>query len=154
MRHARFGESRPSQSASCFDMRTGHHNFSIIRSAPSRSRQWLAKTWDWSSSERNGSYFCFISYSSKNQAFAERLYNELQGKGVRCWYAPEDLKIGERIRVGIDEAIRVHDKLLLVLSKHSVASDWVEKDETRRSLACNSRASAKPAQLGEAAEEL
>jgi hypothetical protein len=35
---------------------------------------------------------------------------------------------GPRFRVGIDEAIRVHDKLLLVLSKNSVASDWVEKE--------------------------
>ncbi len=73
-------------------------------------------------------YSCFISYSSRDQAFAERLYADLQGKGVRCWYAPEDLKIGEKIRVGIDESIRIHDKLLLVLSKNSVASDWVEKE--------------------------
>ena len=73
-------------------------------------------------------YSCFISYSSKDQPFAERLYADLQGKGVRCWYAPEDLKIGEKIRVGIDESIRIHDKLLLVLSKNSVASDWVEKE--------------------------
>ncbi len=73
-------------------------------------------------------YSCFISYSSKDQPFAERLYADLQGKGVRCWHAPEDLKIGEKIRVGIDESIRIHDKLLLVLSKNSVASDWVEKE--------------------------
>jgi hypothetical protein len=73
-------------------------------------------------------YSCFISYSSKNQPFAERLRADLRQKGVPCWFAPEDLKIGERIRVGIDEAIRVHDKLLLILSKYSVASDWVEKE--------------------------
>jgi hypothetical protein len=52
----------------------------------------------------------------------------LQCKGVRCWYAPEDLKWGEKIRIGIDQSIRVHDKLLLVLSKHSVQSEWVEKE--------------------------
>lgn len=70
----------------------------------------------------------FISYSSKDQRFAGRLYADLQNKGVRCWMATEDLKIGEKIRLGIDEAIRMHDKLLLVLSKHSVASDWVEQE--------------------------
>jgi uncharacterized protein YjbI with pentapeptide repeats len=32
-------------------------------------------------------YSCFISYSNQDQEFAERLYNDLQGKGVRCWYA-------------------------------------------------------------------
>jgi hypothetical protein len=73
-------------------------------------------------------YKCFISYSNKDQKFADRLYADLQNKGVRCWLATEDLKIGDRIRVGIDEAIRMHDKLLLVLSKHSVASNWVEQE--------------------------
>ena len=73
-------------------------------------------------------YSCFISYASKDHAFAERLYADLQSKGVRCWFAPEDLKIGDRIRPRIDETIRVYDKLLLVLSKTSVASQWVEQE--------------------------
>jgi hypothetical protein len=73
-------------------------------------------------------YSAFISYSSKDEALAKRLHADLQAAGVRCWYAPHDLPIGARIRVGIDEAIRLHDKLLLLLSKHSVASDWVEKE--------------------------
>jgi TIR domain-containing protein/pentapeptide repeat protein len=73
-------------------------------------------------------YSCFISYSSKDDAFAKRLYADLQSNHVRCWFAPEDLKIGDRIRTGIDEAIRVHDKLLLILSKSSVASGWVERE--------------------------
>ena len=73
-------------------------------------------------------YSCFISYSSKDEAFAKRLYADLQSNNVRCWFAPEDLKWGERIRTGIDEAIRLYDKLLLVLSKHSLASGWVERE--------------------------
>lgn len=73
-------------------------------------------------------YSCLISYSSKDQAFVERLYSDLRGKRVRCWYAPEDLRIGAKIRVGIDESIRVHDKLLLILSKNSIESEWVEKE--------------------------
>jgi hypothetical protein len=71
-------------------------------------------------------YSCFISYSSKDQSFAERLHTDLQNKGVRCWFATEDLKIGAEIRTGIDESIRVHDKLLLVLSETSVKSQWVQ----------------------------
>lgn len=73
-------------------------------------------------------YSCFISYSSKDEELAQRLYADLQSKGVRCWFAPEDLKIGERFRRRIDEVIRVHDKLLLILSENSVASSWVEKE--------------------------
>lgn len=73
-------------------------------------------------------YTVFISYSSKNHDFAERLYGDLQTKGVRCWFAPEDLKWGDQIRPRIDESIRLYDKLLLVLSAHSVASQWVEQE--------------------------
>ena len=71
-------------------------------------------------------YTCFISYSSRDQDFADRLYADLQSKGVRCWFAPEDMKIGDKIRQRIDESIRLYDKLLLILSAHSVASWWVE----------------------------
>jgi hypothetical protein len=47
---------------------------------------------------------------------------------VSCWFAPEDLKIGDEIRPKIDEAIRIHDKLLIVLSENSVGSPWVKKE--------------------------
>lgn len=73
-------------------------------------------------------YSCFISYSSKDQDFAERLHADLQAKGVRCWFAPEDLKIGDPFRQRIDDAIRRYDKLLVVLSETSVASSWVESE--------------------------
>jgi TIR domain/Pentapeptide repeats (8 copies) len=73
-------------------------------------------------------YSCFISYSSKDDDFAHRLHADLQDKGIRCWFAPEDMKIGDRIRTRIDEVIRLHEKLLLVLSANSINSDWVEKE--------------------------
>jgi uncharacterized protein YjbI with pentapeptide repeats len=52
-------------------------------------------------------YSCFISYSSKDQAFAERLHADLQNKGVRCWFAPHDMPIGAKIIDALDEAIRL-----------------------------------------------
>jgi hypothetical protein len=73
-------------------------------------------------------YSCFISYSSKDQNFADCLYTDLQNKGVRCWYAPEDMKVGDKIRQRIDQSIRVHDKLLLILSENSINSEWVEDE--------------------------
>jgi hypothetical protein len=73
-------------------------------------------------------YSCFISYSTKDQEFAHRLHADLQAKGVRCWFAPDDLKIGDRFRLRIDESIRVYDKLMVVLSANSIHSEWVEKE--------------------------
>jgi uncharacterized protein YjbI with pentapeptide repeats len=73
-------------------------------------------------------YSCFLSYSSKDDDFARRLYNDLQGKKISTWWAPEDLKIGDRFRSRIDESIRIHDKVVLILSANSVTSDWVETE--------------------------
>ena len=69
---------------------------------------------------------CFISHSSKDLEFAEKLYSDLQNKGVRCWFAPEDLKIGDKTWDSIYHYIRMRDKVLLILSEDSISSDWVE----------------------------
>ncbi len=74
------------------------------------------------------SYSVFISYSSQDEAFAQRLYADLQDNGVRCWYAPEDMKSGQKIHEQIDRAIQAHDRLLLVLSEKSMASEWVKTE--------------------------
>jgi hypothetical protein len=71
---------------------------------------------------------CFISYATVDQEFVSRLYNQLRAHGIECWYAQEDLKIGDPIRQRIQEAIRVCDKLILVLSNQSVRSNWVEQE--------------------------
>jgi uncharacterized protein YjbI with pentapeptide repeats len=76
-------------------------------------------------------YSCFISYASADEAFARRLHADLQDKGVRCWFAPEDMKIGAKILDTLDDAIRLRDKVLLVLSEASIASEWVEDEVTK-----------------------
>ena len=73
-------------------------------------------------------YSCFISYSTKDQDFADRLYADLQNKGVRCWFAPHDVQGGRKLHEQIDEAIRLHDKLLLILSPYSMESEWVKTE--------------------------
>ena len=42
-------------------------------------------------------YSCFISYSSQDDAFAQRLYADLQAKNVRYWKFDEDAKWGEPV---------------------------------------------------------
>jgi hypothetical protein len=79
-------------------------------------------------------YSCFISHSSKDKDFADRIYADLQNNGVRCWFAPHDLPIGAKTWDAIDEAIKLRDKLLLILSNDSIESDWVE-DEVQKAFA-------------------
>jgi hypothetical protein len=71
---------------------------------------------------------CFISYSSKDQEFAKRLRTDLFNQGVRCYYAAEDIQGGRKIHEQIDQAIRSHKRLLLVLSAHSMQSEWVKTE--------------------------
>ena len=73
-------------------------------------------------------YSVFLSHSSKDDDFARRLHADLQSAKVRVWFVPEDMKIGDRIRESIYESIRLYDKLIVVLSENSVASDWVETE--------------------------
>jgi hypothetical protein len=68
---------------------------------------------------------CFISYSHQDVDFATQLHSSLQEYGIRCWFAPEDMQGGKKIHTQINEAIRTHEKLILVLSDHSMQSDWV-----------------------------
>jgi hypothetical protein len=55
-------------------------------------------------------------------------------EGVRCWFAPHDLPWGAKTWDTIDEAIRLREKVLLILSKRAIASDWVE-DEVAKAYA-------------------
>jgi uncharacterized protein YjbI with pentapeptide repeats len=78
-------------------------------------------------------YSCFISYNSKDHEFSQRLHDDLQNNGVRCWFAPEDMKIGDEFRSAIGKEIRIRDKLLIILSENSVRSEWVG-DEVEKAL--------------------
>jgi hypothetical protein len=91
----------------------------------------LYDDWDGGLLNAAGRYCsCFISYSAKDQRFVERLYRDLRKNGVRCWFAPHDMPISAKILDEVNAAIRVREKVLLVLSKAAIGSDWVEDEVT------------------------
>src|ERR1035441_364043 len=67
----------------------------------------------------------FISYASKDEEFAQRLHKRLTEAGIRVWFAPEDLKGGEKLHEQLFSNIDNYDRLLLVLSPTSLQSAWV-----------------------------
>lgn len=75
-------------------------------------------------------YSCFISYAEKelDSEFARRLHADLVANEVRTWFAPHDMKTGQEIRQTIDDAIKLRDKVVLVLSMNSINSNWVKKE--------------------------
>jgi hypothetical protein len=70
-------------------------------------------------------YSCFISYSHKDEEFAKRLHSRMRQERLRVWFAPEDVKGGQKLHEQLERAIQMHDRLLLVLSESSMQSEWV-----------------------------
>jgi uncharacterized protein YjbI with pentapeptide repeats len=73
-------------------------------------------------------YTCFISYNQKDEEFAKHLHAHLRKAGIPVWFAPENLNPGGKLKEQIEQAIRLHQKLLLVLSEHSINSEWVKTE--------------------------
>jgi uncharacterized protein YjbI with pentapeptide repeats len=69
----------------------------------------------------------FISYSHADKEFVDHIDISLTEKGVRFWRDIHDAKAG-RLETQIDRAIRQNPTVLLVLSKNSLNSDWVEHE--------------------------
>ena len=69
----------------------------------------------------------FISYSHADGAFVDKVESQLNAKGIRFWRDVHEMKAG-RIETQIDRAINQNRTVLLVLSEHSIKSDWVEHE--------------------------
>jgi len=69
----------------------------------------------------------FISYSHKDGAFVDEMEKHLDEKGIRFWRDIHDATVG-RLEKVVDRAIRENPTVLLILSKNSVKSDWVEHE--------------------------
>lgn len=76
-------------------------------------------------------YSCFISYSHADKSFARRLYDALQGRGIRCWLDEHQVLPGDDIFEQVDRGIRLWDKVLLCCSKDSLRSWWVDDEITK-----------------------
>ncbi len=68
---------------------------------------------------------CFISSSQHDSAFVSRLYADLQQQGIRCWPLFHDLNNEQN---NIKETIQMHDAWLLILSEHTLLSEWVKQE--------------------------
>src|SRR5258706_3879139 len=69
----------------------------------------------------------FISYSHTDAEFVDKLEGHLTEKGIRFWRDIHHAKAG-RLEKQIDKAIRQNPTVLLILSEHSIKSDWVEHE--------------------------
>jgi hypothetical protein len=73
-------------------------------------------------------FSCFISYSTSDEGFAERLNQDLNRAGIKTWKWDRDAVRGRDLGENIDRAIRTHDKTILVCSVDSLTSPQVERE--------------------------
>ncbi|MEW6366292.1 MAG: toll/interleukin-1 receptor domain-containing protein [Acidobacteriota bacterium] len=70
----------------------------------------------------------FLSHSDRNRAFAARLAGVLARHGVPVWYSRRSLLGAQQWHDEIGRALRRCDWFIVVLSPHSVRSDWVKRE--------------------------
>lgn len=68
---------------------------------------------------------CFISHSSKDVEFVEKLVERLTNEGISVWYDNRNVQGGRSLSEQFSDAIRSSDRLVLVVSEHSLTSEWV-----------------------------
>ena len=67
----------------------------------------------------------FISYSSKNKNIADAVVSEFEQHGIRCWYAPRDIRPGEEWVTAITGALEKAKVLVLIFTDESNSSRQV-----------------------------
>lgn len=70
----------------------------------------------------------FISHSSQDKGFANILYADLKKEGCIPWLDQWDIAGGQSIPTEIEKGIDSSDFLLMLLSNHSVKSNWVRAE--------------------------
>ena len=65
---------------------------------------------------------CFISHGPEDREFSQRLYGNLQEENVRCWMSEGS---GGGSVDPVDISSRIQDRLVLILSRDSIETDWI-----------------------------
>ena len=75
----------------------------------------------------------FISYASQDAGVATQLCAALESAGIACWIAPRDVQPGQPYAAAIVHALNDCRALVLLVSRHSVASPHVHREVERAS---------------------
>ncbi|MBC7774513.1 MAG: toll/interleukin-1 receptor domain-containing protein [Phycisphaerae bacterium] len=76
-------------------------------------------------------YPVFLSHAWKNKDFARKLYEALIARGVTVFFDEKNMKPGDEITERLTRGIDLYDKMLLVCSKESLESPWVDRELNR-----------------------
>ena len=70
----------------------------------------------------------FISYSSKDTKSREEICGKLEAAGIKCWYAPRDIRPGEEWADAITNALQRCKVFLLIFTENANDSSQVLRE--------------------------
>jgi hypothetical protein len=70
----------------------------------------------------------FLSHNFKDRPFAQRLAADLRARAIKVWIDEAEIRVGDSLIGKIEAAIDDVDYLAVILSEHSVESEWVLKE--------------------------
>ncbi|MFQ5810308.1 MAG: TIR domain-containing protein, partial [Armatimonadota bacterium] len=70
----------------------------------------------------------FISYAQEDRRIAEAVCAALEARGIRCWIAPRDIRLGQDFGEAIVDAIEESRLMVLVLSADANLSHYVKNE--------------------------
>lgn len=70
----------------------------------------------------------FLSYSSQDRPFVERLAADLVSYGLKVWWDRWEMRVGDSLVSKIQEGIQSSSWLVVVLSPNSAESSWVKRE--------------------------
>lgn len=70
----------------------------------------------------------FLSHTSVDKPFVEKLANRLNKLGVRVWFDKWDIKVGDSLTWKIEDGIRENEYLGIILSPEAMNSEWVKTE--------------------------
>lgn len=70
----------------------------------------------------------FISHSSKDKSTAKKITIDLMKFGHDVWLDEWEINVGDCILTGIEGGIASADYVAIILTPHSISSNWVEKE--------------------------
>jgi len=71
---------------------------------------------------------CFVTFCHEDGSFGHRLYDAMQGRGIRCWLDKRRILSDGDTWEQAERGIRFWDKVLLCASKDSLTSTWVDDE--------------------------
>jgi len=70
----------------------------------------------------------FLCHSSKDKFFVRELASQLASAGVKVWLDEAEIRIGDSLTDRIGKAVSESDFFGIILSRHSVTSEWVQRE--------------------------